>query len=312
MLSSFKSVLPLFVVALIVSGCASQQKILVESYSAPKEHKKIEMMLSSDSSADSAGKNLTLSIDPDISMVSSLANNSTLGMMIIDDIKELLTETNFISIHPAFDSEGISLKMSISNYQYSETDRNVKANMRVNFVISQGVSEFFSKSYDAKETRFSKSGQGLPRRSDIEALLSKKCATQFVRDISPTKVMQLRVFKAFPDKLEYVSEFARRKNYDGGIKAMNSYQGKKDAEFHYNLAVLYEALASDKEDLAQLSKANEHYDWAMSSGGSSDKDIIAAKARFDSFYRLFAKVNEQVLNNVGKQKELQEEYGISE
>lgn len=290
------------------SGCATQKKILVQSYSAPKEYEKIERMRTSDTHAD--GKYLTLSIDPDIGMPASAVNDSTVPNRIINNIKGLLTETNFISIHPAFDSEGNILKMVVTDYQYKALEHEIIANMTVSFTLTQGINEFYSENYHAKEVRYSKSGQGLPSQAEIDALMTKKCTTQFVRDISPTKVMQLRVLKPFPKKLEYVAEYARRKNYDGAIKAMGGYSGNKDAGFHYNLAILHEALASGLGDIKHLTMANEQYELAMSNGGADDEDIISSKARFDSFYRLFSKVEAQVSTNRGRQKELQQEFGL--
>ena len=292
----------------IIAGCVSQTKILIASYSGPREHKKVEMMISSGDNTDT-GKYLTLSIDPDVGGVNSLSSNTGIATMLIDDIKERLTETNFISIHPIFDPEDNGLKISVASYQYLQTSNNIKANLRVNFILSRGVTEFFSKSYDASEVRFSKSGQGLPSKELIEGLMTKKCTTLFIRDISPTKILQLREFKSFPSKIAYVAEFAKVKNYEAGIKAMNEYNGNKDVAFHYNLAILYEALASDREDIKYLTEANQHYDLAMAGGGGNDKLIVKSKARFDNYYRLFSKIENQTFQNLGRQKELQEEYG---
>ena len=235
----------------------------------------------------------------------------SLQKMLVADVKEKITETNFITLHPLYDLSAIGLNMEIMDYKFDRGPNDISAMLRVNFVINRGVTEYYAKTYSAKEIRYSKSGQGLPEKGEILSLMSMQCAKSFIKDISPLKTRQLREFKSMPGELEYVLDFAMRKNYEGAIKAMENYNGDKDMEFYYNLAVLYEALASEREDLILLKKANEYYEQSMAKGGTKDEVVISAKARFDNFYRLLSRVLNQESANVELEKKMQEEFGIS-
>jgi hypothetical protein len=63
--------------------------------------------------------------------------------------------------------------------------------------------------------------------------------------------------------------------------------------FYYDLAVLYEAYASETENLKLLKLADRNYEKAISLGGLNDKLIIDAKSRFDNFYELLNKTKKQ-------------------
>ena len=101
------------------------------------------------------------------------------------------------------------------------------------------------------------------------------------------------MFKPLPKELNAVLSYAKRKNYKGAIKLMNYYKGKKDMDFYYNIAILYEAEASEKENLRLLKLADDSYEKAISLGGINDKIIVDAKARFDNFYELLSKTKKQ-------------------
>ena len=74
---------------------------------------------------------------------------------------------------------------------------------------------------------------------------------------------------------------------------MQNYKKDRDMNFYYNLAILFEAEASIKEDLKILRFAKLNYEKAMQEGGSEDKIVTSAKVRFDSFYELLNQTKKQ-------------------
>lgn len=252
------------------------------------------------------GKFLALAINPKVSGKST----SDLNRLLISDVKELLTQTNFIAIHPIYDVSDISLNMKVLDYSFSKTSNDLKASLNVNFSVNKGVTEYYSKSYSANDKRYSKSGQGLPTEGNIIEKLSKEVTKKFVKDISPLKSKQLRTFLPLEDEIKYALDFAEKGNYKGAIKVMEKYQGEKELSYYYDLAVLYEALGSQNEDMKVLVKANENYELAMAHGGSEEEIVVQTKSRFDNFYEIFKKAFDQGLSNEELQKQLQEEYGI--
>lgn len=293
------------IVVLFLGGCAGP-KILIESYSAPRENKKIQGMIADETSSEK-GKYLALAIDPHVTSKKRGADRIILERLLVPYVKEKITETNFIYLHPIYDESKITLHMEVLDYAYKASINDIKAHLSINFVINRGISEYYSKTYSARDERYSKSGQGLPAKNEILACMTKKCAKSFIKDISPLKIKQIREFKSLPGDIEYIIQYAKRKNYEGAIEAMERYQGKRNMNFFYNLAVLYEALASEKNDLYILKKANDNYDNAMQEGGSKDDIIISAKARFDNFYRLIKNVISQEAENKAFEKEIDEQ-----
>ena len=92
---------------------------------------------------------------------------------------------------------------------------------------------------------------------------------------------------------------------------MEEYRGKKDADYFYNLAVIYEAAAAKNENTEDLERAYDNYATAMQLSGGNDAMITKAQARFDAYYRLFEKVVEQRRANTKLEKKLQKEYGVT-
>jgi len=113
-----------------------------------------------------------------------------------------------------------------------------------------------------------------------------KIVKYFISDISPLKTYQMREFKPLPSELQAVIAYAKRKNYKGAISLMEAYKGDKDANYYYNLAILYEAMASTTEDIKYLKLAQKNYNEAILKGGGDDKTILDAKVRFDKFFDL--------------------------
>ena len=92
---------------------------------------------------------------------------------------------------------------------------------------------------------------------------------------------------------------------------MEKYKCKRDMNFYYDLAILYEAQASVSEDLSGLDSANDNYNMALSRGGAKDELILSAKARFDNFYELLEKTKKQDASNQGLIKNRNGELGQS-
>ena len=165
--------------------------------------------------------------------------------------------------------------------------------LEVTFTLSRGVDEFLVKKYRVRKNRQSRDVTKLPTQNELASKAADRVVKYFISDISPLKTSQLREFKPLPTELEAVIVYAKRKNYKGAIKLMNYYSGKKDMDFYYDLAILYEAYASETENLKLLKLADRNYEKAISLGGLNDKLIIDAKSRFDNFYELLNKTKKQ-------------------
>ncbi|NPA65342.1 MAG: hypothetical protein GXO11_00525 [Epsilonproteobacteria bacterium] len=212
--------------------------------------------------------------------------------MLIASVKSALTQTNFIALDPLGDENGVALNMEVIDYDFVKNGNKESLYLEVAFTLSRGVNEFLVKTYHTRLNRQSKDPSRLPTQNQLASQAAKRLVKYFIADISPLKTHQLREFKPFPSDLEYVVSYAKRKNYQGAIEAMQKYKGNKDAAYYYNLAVLYEALASETENLRYLTEAKHNYEKAIALGGYKDKLIVDAKARFDNFYVLLNKTKE--------------------
>ena len=270
-----------------LTGCGgSGPKIVIESYTAPKEAAKLKKIETKDEFI-AQGAYLAIWLNPDVKNADKY--NKKLKNMLINEVKGALTQTNFIALDPLGDENGVALSMDILSYDYKPQGDKVTLYMEVSFILSRGVEEFLVKNYHTKLYRQAPNGMELPSEDQLAATAAKRLVKYFISDISPLKTHQLREFKPFAEPLSYVVNYAKRQNYQGAIEAMQSYHGKKDANYYYNLAVLYEALASQTEDLKYLQKAKINYERAMQNGGYKDKLIVDSKARFDNFYILLHK-----------------------
>jgi hypothetical protein len=279
------------VVAVFLSGCgASGAKIVIPSYTAPKEVSKLSKIETKDEFV-SEGAYLAFWINPDVK--GTKKTNPKLKQMLIDSVKAKITETNFIAIDPLGDENGVALSMSVDNYDYTKIKNKVSMVLEVTFTLSRGVDEFLVKKYRVRKNRQSRDITKLPTQNELASQAVDKLVKYFISDISPLKTSQLREFKSLPTELEAVIVYAKRKNYKGAIKLMNYYNGKKDMDFYYDLAVLYEAYASETENLKLLKLADKNYEKAISLGGLNDKLILDAKSRFDNFYELLNKTKKQ-------------------
>ncbi len=297
-------------VSVFFSACGgSTAKIVIPSYTAPKEAAKISKIETKDEYiSDSAY--LALWINPEVA--NAKKTNPQLETMLIESVKAKITETNFITLDPLGGDDGVALNMSISNYEFKDSGNKISLSLDVTFTLARGVDEFLVKKYNSRANRQSKDKTKLPTENELAAQGVDKVVKYFIADISPLKTYQLREFKSTPKGLEVVIPYAKQKNYKGAIKAMNRYKGQKDMNYFYNLAILYEAEASITENMKLLKRAQYNYEEAMAQGGFKDKVVMSAKARFDKFYDLLDRTKKQDKANAALRKDRDSMAGSSD
>ncbi len=290
----------MFSAVVFISGCATGAKIVIPSYSAPKEVAKISKIKTKDEFISDESY-LALWINPDIQGVQNA--NKKLAPMLINKVKEKITQTNFIAIDPLGGDESVALGMRVLNYKYEKFTKKVMLTLEVSFTLSRGANEFLVKTYKARKNRQANDPSKLPTENELASEAVSKVVKYFIADISPLKTNQLREFKELPDELGAVFSYAKRRNYKDAIRMMRKYKGEKDMNYYYDLAILYEAQASTTEDVKMLRLASKEYEKAMELGGYEDALVVDAKARFDTFYDLLratkkqSKANEALIND---------------
>lgn len=294
--------------ALFIGGCGNA-KIVIPSYSPPKEYKKLSSIESGGDMRE--GTYMAIAINPDISGESS-KDKKKIDSILINAVKQGLTETNFITIYPIFDTANVALNMELISYEYEKSINNINADMQVAFTITKGVTEYISKTYSSKATRYSSNPSLLPSKSKILLDLGEEVTKKFISDITPLKTRQLREFKSMPSELEYIITYAKRGNFESAVEDMENFDGDKDASYYYNLAVLYEGLGSKTGEMKVFAKAKKAYAKAMRKGGLNDEVVVNAKAKFDNFYRLFQMTQKQKDENKNLSDELDDMYGQTE
>jgi hypothetical protein len=275
---------------LFFTACGGGPKIVIPSYTAPKEAAKLSKIETKDEFI-SKGAYLAVWLNPEVK--GAKGTNSKLESMLIDSVKAKLTETNFVTIDPLGSDGDVALSMKVSNYEYENIGNKVSMSLEVTFIISRGSDEFLVKKYSDRKNRQSKDISKLPSENELASEAVSKVVKYFISDISPLKTSQLREFKSLPNELTHVVAYAQRKNYKGAITLMENFKGEKDLNYHYDLAILYEAEASINEDMKLLDSAQSNYEQAMNLGGFNDELIVSAKARFDNFYDLLSKTKKQ-------------------
>lgn len=277
-------------IVVLFSGCGSGAKIVIPSYTAPKEAAKLSKIETKDEFI-SDGTYLAVWLNPNVKGTKN--SNAKLESMLIDSVKAKFTETNFVTIDPLGDEKGVALSMKISHYEYTTVGNKVSLALEVTFTLSRASDEFLVKTYSDRKDRQSSDKSRLPNENELASSAVSKVVKYFISDISPLKTNQLREFKSLPQELTPVILYAKRKNYRGAIKLMTKYKGEKDMNYYYDLAILYEAEASVNEDLKLLKYAEKNYEKAMELGGIDDQLVVSAKARFDNFYFLLSKTKLQ-------------------
>ncbi len=275
---------------IFISGCATGAKIVIPSYTAPKEVAKISKIETKDEFISDESY-LALWINPEIKGVQD--SNKKLAPMLINSVKEKITQTNFIAIDPLGGDGSVALNMKVLNYKYENFGKKVMLTLEVSFTLARGVNEFLVKTYKERKNRQANDPSKLPTENELASEAVNKVVKYFISDISPLKTNQLREFKDLPDELSAVFTYAKRRNYKDAIRIMKKYKGEKDINYHYDLAILYEAQASTTEDVKLLRLASKEYEKAMNLGGYKDKLVVDAKARFDKFYDLLRTTKKQ-------------------
>lgn len=281
------------IAAIFFTACGHGPRIVIPSYTAPKEVAKLKRIETKDEFI-AKGAYLAIWINPDVKMTKDA--NPKLKKMLINSVKSAITQTNFIALDPLGEENGVALNMDVVSYDFKKEDL-VKLYLQVTFSLTRGVDEFLVKTYDTKLVR------SAGEEDQLAAEAVRRVVKYFISDISPLKTRQMREFKTLPSALSAVIDYAKRKNYKGAIALMEAYNGDKNAAYYYNLAILYEALASETEDLRYLKSAKKNYEKSILKGGGSDKTIVDAKARFDLFYELLNKTKKIQKNNAALLKD---------
>ncbi|KMT65202.1 tetratricopeptide repeat protein [Catenovulum maritimum] len=290
-----------------LTSCANSTKIIIPTYSAPREMNTISQIGNGGESAK--GSFLALAINPEV-IGDTSAINDQLDKLLISHIKQGLTETNFITIYPIFDDAYAQLNMQILRYDYKKSENDISADIQVSYTLIKGVTEHLTKSYHAQISRHSAQPHLLPSKSSVLSRLTQDVANKFISDITPLRSNQLREFKSLPSDISYVLTYAKQGNYQSAISDLEAYMGEKNSEFYYNLAVLYEAMGCKTSDVSSFAKASVLYRKAMQTGGHQDPVITKTKAKFDNFFRLFNSTEQQKNANKALTQELEQMFGI--
>lgn len=241
----------------------------------------------------------SLALDPAVQMAATTQDGSVLQKALVDSMLAALGSENYICIEPVYDWAEVKLRMKVVDYNYKEWyDRdngmyNIQNFLQVSFVLSQSGIDKLTKTYDWEEPRSARNKQQLPSQKVLLSKLAKNVVASFIEDIAPKRTYQMRKLEDFPNELSYVQIFIENKNYQSAVEEMASYMGEKDAEYYYNLAILYEAVASESEKANDMQKAKTCYTRCMQNGGSGNEEMVEAKARFDESFRQFSRLENQ-------------------
>jgi len=291
-LKKYLTALVFFALAFNITGCGPT-KILMDTYTPPYKQKQVKKMLDT---TDSESGYLDLEIVQKISGI----QNSTLNKKLLSSLEKFIKQTEFIMIKENItdSTEGLALHMKVLILEYKQTANRINGVVSVEFNIAKDSNRFYTQNYRYNINRYSKAGtQGLPTKGEILAQASDYLAKKLIKDISPIATQKMVSLKSLPSELEYTISYAKGGNYEGAVKGMLKYKGEKTAEYNFNLAVYYEALASKTDSLELLTKADEFYELAMELSQGKDEEIVAGKSKFDNYYGIVKKVAEQKLKN---------------
>ncbi len=288
--------------ALFFSACAPKQ-ILLDTFSPPKEEAKIRSLVSNTGGANTL---LSLGIDPKPD-TSGIKDGKLAGEYLLSDLKEMLTQTNFIEIYPIYEDARVTLHVKVIDLSFVQEAGSIQADLSVRYAINKGATEAFSKTYSKQDKRFSASAQSLPSKQSVISALSKRITRDFLKDITPLKTKKLVDLKSLPSELAHAEQYARSGDLEGAIAAMAAYKGKN----HYDLGVFYEGLAATKMDIKLLHAANKSFNAALALS-PQDAQTLKAKGEFDAFYRLFERLQTQKDENKKSIDKINKDYEISE
>jgi hypothetical protein len=283
-------------ISLFFSAC-SKNKLLLTAYSSPKKQKEVNQMLEvGDSSSEYLSMEIYENEEFTINGVDS-SDRKTISKLLVVDIKKYITQTNFISLNDVADQSAVSLDMKILQLNYNQDGGKIDGIIEVEFNIRKDQ-PLYTQKFSYSIHRFSRAGsQGLPSKIEILSQASNYLAKKLIKDISPLITRKLVELATLPSELKYTIQYAKAGNYDGAIKGMLKYKGSKEYEYYLNLAIYYEGLAAQEDDMAYLVKANESYKLSIENGGADEKIVINAKIKFDNFYKIVKKIAEQKIAN---------------
>jgi hypothetical protein len=288
-----------FTVALmILSGCAGE-KVLFKTYAPPLKQKEVENMKSA---AAATSGYLDLEVVSKVMKDKGVSTDKSFDSKLVANLKKFITQTNFISISDVAGISSLSLDMKVLNYKYEQSANTINGQIAVEFNIRKESEIFYTQDYKYEIKRFSRAGaQGLPSKDEILSEASKYLAKKLIKDISPISTQKLVELKSLPKEIEYTINYVKSSNYEGAIKGMLKYQGEKTAEYCFDLAIYYEGLASQSDNIELLAKADEYYNKAMELSKGGDEVITNGKSKFDNYYKIIKQVAEQKLKNAKNQ-----------
>lgn len=303
------------IAVILLAGCGvGGKQIIVPTYLPPKEAGKVKGI--TNGNGDNKGKFISFAINK---VKSEVPVPKGTDRRIINITQEAVTESNYILLHPVYNSSHNGLDILVTKWEFPkpECDQNeciLKTEMELAFTIYRGSVPYITKIYPVSKTRSTekRTKMNLPSEMTLSAEMIKESVEGFISDISPQKTNQLRELKSLPTEIAYLLDMAPAGNYQEIINKMEKYKGDKDASFYYDLAVFYEALAAKSEELGFLEKANINYQKSMDRGGSSDSVIVSTKARFDNFYNIFKKLVQQRSINQKQENSINEDYNTKE
>ena len=299
---SIKQIFGLFLLgamAFSISGCG-QTKLLIGTYNPPKKQKEVNQMLET---TDFKSGYLDLEIYNKVIKADGIKTDKSFDNKLLSSLKKFITQTNFIAINSVADQSNLSLDMKVLIYNYKATSNRINGVISVEFNIRKEGTVFYTQNYKYNINRYSKAGiQGLPTKGEILAQASDYLAKKLIKDISPVATQKLVTLKSLPSEIEYTIRYAQGKNYEGAIKGMKKYKGEKTDAYYFNLAVYYEALASQSDSIELLTKADEYYDDAMRLSEGDDEVIVNGKMKFDNYYSIIKKVADQKRANAKNNK----------
>jgi hypothetical protein len=281
----------LLVLAMVFAFSAcGPTKLLLNTYSPPNKQKEVKQMLESE---DSKSGFLELEIVDTVLKAKNVKSDKDFDNKLLSSLKKYITQTNFIAVSSVADQSAMSLDMKVLIFDYKQDANSIKGTIAVEFNIRKEGTVFYTQNYKYVFSRYSKAGlQGI-NKGMILSQASDYLAKKLIKDISPIATQKLVELKPLPSEIEYTITYAKAKNFKGAIKGMKNYKGEKTAAYYYNLAVYYEALASQSDSLELLTKADEYYEQAMALSQGKDETIVKGKAKFDNYYNIIKKVAHQ-------------------
>ncbi len=287
----------LFSAVLFFTACATGPKLSIDSYSTPED---IDVLSNIEINYAYIPKNsyLVMWLNPKVKLYDGA--NGLISPMILKTLKDELEKSTFITVDPSGDFDPVTLNIVVSEYNYDKTidmtqiksdEKNNESSLELemSFIISKGGEDLLIRTYSDEKTYKTSNPMGIVNDIALADELSKKMIKKFISDITPQKTETQKQFKPFPEELMHITKLVKEKNYTKAVKDMSNYHGQKDMDYYYNLALLYEARASESGNLMLLSMAKVNYERSFKLGGDDDSLIEDAYEEFITLYELLHK-----------------------